>query len=70
MGFTSHGDYRVRMPSTWPSWLRSLGLGPPHGVGSILSLDSCGAAEPGTPGDPQGTRGFFLEEHVGFHRIS
>lgn len=29
------------MPSTWPSWLRSLGLGPPHGVGSILSLDSC-----------------------------
>jgi len=30
------------MPSSWPSWLRSLGLGPPHGhVGSILSLDSC-----------------------------
>ena len=30
-----------QMPSTWPSWLSSMGLGPPHGVGSILSLDSC-----------------------------
>ena len=88
MGFTSHATDLppflvvpgVRMPSTWPSWLRSLGLGPPHGgVGSILSLDSCGAAEPGTPfKDKKKNEGvtfasrnssFFrkMMEFIGFH---